>query len=228
MGLFRLLYHRAVLKRRLVLVSAVAVVGLAAAGCSDQNAAIRVGNDTVSQSDFQDELKAYADNEAFWAGLGLDAQEETAGELTDSYSQGFVCQILAQRVQFVLVDQLFEAEGLELTEFDRQAGRQRLESQFNPQVDPVSEFPASYADRLIDDFARIARLESESDQQRLSEAFQSLVDDTDIEVSPRYGTWNTQRWLERDPCPVDPPDGPVSDTPEADEPLEDPFAVPDE
>ncbi|HEV7760377.1 MAG TPA: hypothetical protein VGO78_15350, partial [Acidimicrobiales bacterium] len=94
-------------RRRLVsLFAAVGLVGLASTGCAEQSAAIRVGDDTVSESQVLDELDAWAGNET------LIPAGQVTGELgEDSYIQPFVGSIIQQRVTFMLYEQLFDDEG---------------------------------------------------------------------------------------------------------------------
>jgi hypothetical protein len=97
-------------RRRLtLLVAAIAAAGLVGAGCSEQSAALRVGDTTVSQSDFEDELDGFAE---------LEGAEAVRGDARDSYTQEFVGAVLRQRIGFILAEQLFDEQGLELTEAD--------------------------------------------------------------------------------------------------------------
>jgi len=179
-------------RRRLtLLVAAVAAAGLVGAGCSEQSAAVRVGDTTVSQSDFEDELDAFA---------GLEGAEGVRGDARDSYTQEFVGAVLEQRIGFILTEQVFDERGLELTDDDiaqtaAQAGNQ------------LDGMPRDLRDSLIEDAARQSRLASELGQEEFSRALTDAADSTDIDVNSHYGSWDTEQFT------VVPPDGPVGAEP---------------
>jgi hypothetical protein len=179
-------------RRRLtLLVAALAAAGLVGAGCSEQSAALRVGDTTVSQSDFEDELDAFA---------GLQGAEGVRGDARDSYAQEFVGAVLEQRIGFILAEELFDEQGLELTDDDiadtaAQAG------------DQLDGMPRDLRDSLIEDVARQSRLVNELGQEEYTRALTDAVDSTDIEVSSHYGSWD------RDEFTVVPPEGPAGAEP---------------
>jgi hypothetical protein len=179
-------------RRRLtLLVAALAAAGLVGAGCSEQSAALRVGDTTVSLSDFEDELDAFA---------GLQGAEGVRGDARDSYTQEFVGAVLEQRIGFILAEELFDEQGLELTEDDiadtaAQAG------------DQLDGMPRDLRDSLIEDVARQSRLVNELGQEEYSRALTDAVDSTDIEVSSHYGSWDTDEFT------VVPPEGPAGAEP---------------
>jgi hypothetical protein len=176
-------------RRRLTssLIAAVAVVGLAAAGCAEQSAAVRVGDTTVSRSDFEAELDAFAE---------LQGADSVAGELEGSYTQQFVASALGQRIEFILAEQMFDEQGLELTDADvadmtEQAGNQ------------LDNVPRDLRRSLIEDVALRTRLVGELGQENYFSTLREAADSTDIEVSSRYGSWD------RDTYTVVPPEGPA-------------------
>jgi hypothetical protein len=179
-------------RRRLtLLIAPIAAAGLVGAGCSEQSAAVRVGDTTVSQSDFEDELDGFA---------GLEGAEGVRGDARDSYSQEFVGAVLEQRIGFILTEQLFDEQGLELTEDDI-AG---TAAQVGDQLDGM---PRDLRDSLIEDVARQARLANELGQEEYSRALTDAAGSTDIEVSSHYGSWDTEEFT------VVPPDGPAGAEP---------------
>jgi hypothetical protein len=175
-----------------MMVAAVAVAGLAAAGCSEQSAAVRVGDATVSQSDFEDELDAFASSQAF-----VQDPESVAGELSGSYTQEFVTAALGQRIEFMLAEQLFDEEELELTDGDRSNVTDQLQG-------ALDDIPEGLRNLLIDDLSRRTLLQQELGQQGYGEALTTAADSTDIDVSSHYGSWD------RDQYTVVPPEGPAS------------------
>lgn len=185
-------------RRRLVtLVSALAVAGLAASGCAAQAAAVKVGDDTVSRSDFEDELDAYGASETLFP------DPEAAGvtgDLPGSYGQGFVADLLQQRIVFMLAARVFDERGLELADADRSAAADQLDSQLRGAAD---DFPPGLRRRLVDDLARLTKLQQELGAEGFDEALIEAADGTDIEVSSQYGSWDPDQYA------VVPPDGPA-------------------
>jgi hypothetical protein len=180
-------------RRRLtLLVAAIAATGLVGAGCSEQSAALRVGDTTVSQSDFEDELDAFA---ALPGGA-----EAARGDARDSYTQEFVGAVLEQRIGFILAEQLFDERGLELTEDDIAA----TAAQVGDQLDGM---PRDLRDSLIEDVARQSLLANELGQEEYGRSLTDAAGSTDIEVSTHYGSWDTEEFT------VVPPEGPAGAEP---------------
>jgi hypothetical protein len=180
------------------LAAAAALAVLAGAGCSDQSAAVRVGSDSVSRSDFEAELDAYASTTDDLGG-GTPEEAGITGALAGSFDQSFVSGLLQQRVVFMLSAQVFESEGLELTDDDRDSARQQLESQLGG---GLAGFPDDLADELVDDVARVVMLQDELGAEGFDEALVNAADSTDIVVNTRFGRWD------RDQYTVVPPEGP--------------------
>ena len=179
-------------RRRLTLLAdAMATAGLVGAGCSEQSAAIRVGDTTVSQSDFEDELDAFAE---------LQGSDAVRGDLADSYTQEFVGAVLGQRVGFILAEQVFDERDLELADSDVSA----VAAQLGDQLDGL---PRDLRRSLIEDVARQSRLRDELGEQEYSRALTEAADSTDIEVSSHYGSWDPDDYT------VVPPEGPAGSEP---------------
>ena len=183
-------------RRRLtLLVAAIAAAGLVGAGCSEQSAAVRVGDTTVSQSDFEHELDAFASTPAF-----IQDPDSVKGELSGSYTQEFAGAVLEQRIQFILVEQVFDEQGLEVTDDDRSNVTDQLQG-------ALDDMPADVRNLLIEDLARQTRLQAELGQEEYGRALTEAVDSTDIEVSSHYGSWDP------DERTVVPPEGPAGSEP---------------
>ena len=175
-------------RRRLtLLVATLAAAGLVGAGCSEQSAALRVGDTTVSQADFEDELDGFA---------GLEGGEAVRGEARDSYTQEFVAAVLGQRIEFILAERLFVDQGLELSEADID----ETADQAGGQLDGM---PRNLRESLIEDVARQSRLVNELGQEEYTRALTDAADSTDIEVSSHYGSWDGEEYR------VVPPEGPA-------------------
>jgi SurA-like N-terminal domain len=175
----------------LLLLPAIVAAGLVGAGCSDQQVAVKVGDTTVSQSDFEAELDAFAE---------LQGRDGVTGELASSYTQEFVAAVLGQRIELMLAGQVFDERGLELTD-DQISG---VTAQAGDQLDG---FPRDLRSSLIEDVARRSGLLDELGQQDYNRALTEAADSTDIEVSSHYGSWDPEEYR------VVPPDGPAGAEP---------------
>ena len=188
--------------------------GLLAGGCADGAAAARVGDATVSDSDLMDEVTAIYGNETLWASADAESgqPEGTAraalrGEAEGSFAQQFVAGVLQQRVTFMLVEKLFDDEVGELTDDFEAAAEQELERQFQG---AFAEFPKSYRDQQVEDYGQLIGVQSSLGQEGFNEAIQELIEETDIEVSSRYGTWDAETFrTSADQLAVVPPSGPA-------------------
>jgi hypothetical protein len=174
-------------RRRLtLLVAAIAAAGLVGAGCSEQSAAVRVGDTTVSRSDFEDELDVFAD---------LQGGDSVAGELAGSYTQEFVAMALGTRIEFILGEQVFDEEGFELTDAD-------IASITDQAGDQLDDAPGDLRRSLIEDVARRTTLLDELGED-YGRVLREVADSTDIEVSSHYGSWDPDEYR------VVPPEGPA-------------------
>jgi hypothetical protein len=179
-------------RRRLtLLVATLAAAGLVGAGCSEQSAALRVGDTTVSQSDFEDQLDAFAE---------LQGRDGVTGELASSYTQEFVAGELGRRIAFILAERMFDEQGLELTDADIA----NITDQAGDQLDGID---SDLRRALIEDVARQTKLVDELGEQEYTSALREAADSTDIEVSSHYGSWNPEEYR------VVPPEGPAGAEP---------------
>lgn len=178
------------LNRRLAaLLVAVALAAVAITGCADQTTALRVGDDSFSDAQLYDELDAFAGNEALWREAGQ-SPDVIRGDLDSSYDSEFVAGLLRQRVFFILGGQLFDEQGLELDDDLREMARQSLDRQY---FGTLGEFPEEFREGFVDDVARLAALEQELGADGLDEALVDAANTTKIEVSSRYGRWDSDR-----------------------------------
>jgi hypothetical protein len=182
---------------------AVALGGLVAAGCSEQSAAVRVGDATVSQSDFEAELDAFGTNDVL-AASGPDGESGLFGDLSPSYSQDLVGYVLQRRVLFTVAEAMVDERRLDVTDDDRSTAEQQLTSEFMTQSgDGFAAFAADYRRRLTEDYARLVRLQDDVGADDLDQELRAAFDSTDIEVSSHYGTWDPDHYT------VVPPEGPA-------------------
>jgi hypothetical protein len=130
-----------VLNRRLAsLLAAVTVAGLAATGCAEQSAAVRVDDRTVSRSDFEDALDLFYENDEL---RGLLLQNTTQEQLRaedgprDAYNQEYVGAIARTYIEFLVVEHTLESEGIELTDADRATVEDQLDQILPEGIDSV-------------------------------------------------------------------------------------------
>lgn len=193
---------------------AAVLTGVLTSGCADEAAAARVGDATVSDSDLMDEVKAIYGNETLWASADAEAgqpegtaREALRGEAEGSFAQQFVAGVLQQRVTFMLIDELFDDEVGEMTDEAEAAAEQELDRQFQG---AFAEFPESYRDQQIEDYAQLISVQSTLGQDGFNEAIQALIEETDVEVSSRYGTWDAETFKNSaDQLAIVPPVGPA-------------------
>ena len=176
------------------------MVGALSTGCADDVApAVRVG-DSIEISN--DDLLAEV---AEWAGsptLLEQLQVATAqGDGEGSYSTSFVDFLLTNRITFELHNAQFTELGLELTDQERAEVRSGLFP--DPAVSEMvfEELSGSYGERLVADVARqFAVTEAMADTYQTWQV--EALAGTDIDVNPRYGSWDPQG------ASVAPPSGP--------------------
>jgi hypothetical protein len=187
--------------RRLVplLVAAAAAV-LVAGACSEQSAALRVGDESVSRTQIYDELELITTNEEFRAatiGDGVPASE-LLGTLRSSYPQDFVASILNQRLRYILAGDVLEANDIEVTESDRDGITDQIDDLLTGGADSL---PAEYRDDLVEGLARLSVLQGELGSQEANTQLREAAESSDIEVSSHFGSWNP------DTLSIDPPPG---------------------
>jgi hypothetical protein len=202
---------RAVLERRRIakLIAAVAAAALLATGCGDkQSAAVRVDDQTVSQSDLYEELHLIATNAPFRdATLGTSQDGSSIdpkvlrGDLAGSYSQPFVGAVLGQRVLYLLADDVLAKNDLHVTAADRQAIIDQLD-RLLPKG--AGELPANYRRDFVEGLARLRVLQTELGSDQANLALREQAADSDIVVASQFGHWDV------DQLTVVPPEGPTA------------------
>ena len=184
-----------------MLLAAVPVACLAATGCSEQSAAVKVDDVAVSRSDFEDELDLYfRDDDLRSFIFGEVAQDDLRGELGQSYTQDYVAAVAGLRVQFIVAESVLDAEGLELTDEARAQAEELIAQQVPGGLAAV---PEDQRDALVDDVATFSLLQGELGQEGFSSAMTEAFGDADISVRSQYGSWDAEQ------IAVVPPAGPV-------------------
>jgi hypothetical protein len=182
--------------RRLLAPLAVVLVLMLGAGCADDVApAARVGDVTIGNDAFLDEMEEWVGNP------NAVTPELAAAAAPGAFPGELTRQLLTQRVDFELHAQEFESLGLELDQAARDLGIQVLFGDPLQAETALEPFSDDFAASFLDDVARQVAVE-----EALGEGYtawrQQAYATTDIEVSPRYGTWNGTIGA------IDPPAGP--------------------
>lgn len=179
------------------------VLGLAlvaSSGCADTVVpAARVGDVTISNADFLDDVARFYESQVEGGGDPL------AGMPPGTYPMDEVSGILQDYVYFELHNKEFEELGLELDDDLRDEALAEQFGGLDGAREAFSGFGDELATKLIDDLARAYVV-----QQDLGAGYEewlnSIVASTDIEVNPRYGTWDPASGLV-------PPEGPIRPMP---------------
>jgi hypothetical protein len=208
------------------LFAAVGLVGLASTGCAEQSAAIKVGDDTVSESDLIDEIDTLSNNEALLQLIVNDSvtQADVVGQLgEDSYTEPFVAYMIEQRVFLLLQGQLAEQEGIEPSKDARETARGQVEDELAGAGVEVDDLPDAYLDQLVDQITISQALQQELGQDEFQAKFLDLAENTDVELSSRFGEWDNDGFLARlqgqQAAAVTPPPAPLSPQAGADQGL---------
>lgn len=189
------------LLRRLAPLAALATLGVLSTACADQSAAIKVGDQTYSDSDFRDDLEAVAGNDTLIALHGAIAEEaggqfpeETDGATgSTSYSQQFVSFMLGERLRAMILGEVVDRQGIEVSDEARDSLRGDVEAFFEQEGGDVSDVPDRYLDGLVDSIATSQALQSAAqsgdlDEEAIGELEERLLGS--IEINSRYGSFD--------------------------------------
>jgi hypothetical protein len=170
---------------RRLLVSLVVLVALGLiAGCADDvSPALRIGDTRIGNRALLDELDEWVGNEVM-----VDpafAVSEAPGAVPGELARG----LIAQRVGFELHNQEFERLGLELGADTRADTTAVVFDDPAFAEEALGGFSEGYRGSVLDDLARQIAV-----QEALGQDYQVWAQQafnlTEIEVSPRYGTWD--------------------------------------
>ncbi len=179
---------------------AVLVVALSAGCANDVAPAARIGDSIeISTDDLMAEVAEWAGSPTLVTQLQI-ATTEGAGK--GSYATPFVDFLLTTRISFELHNAQFRQLGLKLSDQELADVRSGLFSDPAVSAAVLDELSADYANRLVADAARqfaVSQAMADGYQAWQVQAFTG----TDINVNPRYGSWDAQA------ASVVPPSGPA-------------------
>jgi hypothetical protein len=170
--------------RRLVLLVALVVAVALNTGCASAvSPAVKVGERSLSNDDFLDEVGEWAGNPA-----AVDPAE-LQGQAPGTYPQALVAQVLQQRIDLELHHLEFDQLGLKIDDDLRQ---QAILGLFGDQAQAdraLGGFSKAFADSYLDDVVRQNEV-----QTSLGDGYAAWHNDavrsTKIVVNPRYGSWD--------------------------------------
>ena len=175
-------------KRLLPLAVAAALLVLGSACAKDVSPAARVGSDKISDSQLNDEVSEWAHNK-----LAFD-QTQRAALNPGTYPMSLVTVILQQRIEFTLSNAEFAKLHLGLTDTDRSGALAILAQQLQGDVSVVQQalsgFSKTYQKRYVDDLARQYGVQAKLGSQGYAAWRATAYGAADIQVSPRYGSWD--------------------------------------
>ena len=173
--------------RRLSLLAALVLVGALSAGCSDDVApAVRIGDETITTEQLLDEVAEWAGSPTLAEQLGISA---VRGAGKGSYDSSFVGFLLTNRISFEIHNAQFRKLDLTLTTAETDDVRNGLFPDAAASAAVFEELSKAYGDRLVDDVARqfavSQAMGDEYDAWRVE-----ALSAGDIEVNPKYGSWD--------------------------------------
>ena len=172
------------MSRRLVLLAALVVAVALNAGCSSSvSPAIKVGDRSISNDDFLNEVGEWAGNPAAVNPTDLE------GQAPGTYPQQLVGQVLQQRIDLELHHLEFDELGLKIDDDLRQ---QAILGLFGDQASAdqaLGGFSKAFAESYLDDVVRQNEVQG-SLGDKYTDWHNQAVKDTKIIVNSRYGTWD--------------------------------------
>ena len=165
------------------------VAGLAllgTAGCADDvSPAARIGDTKIGNSELLDEVAEWVSNPAA-------VDPATIADTTPgSYPLELVRQLLQQRIDFVLHRQEFDTLGLKVDDDLRQQALTVLFGDPSAADEAFAAFSDDFASAFVDDIARQIAVQNALGDDGYATWRTKAYAEADIEVSPRYGTWDS-------------------------------------
>lgn len=179
------------MSRRLLALATAALAALAGTGCTDDVApAAQIGDVRITESELLDEVAEWAEHPALLAVVQFPEElVDGAGSGAGStYSTALVDFVLGSRVSFEVHRAEFERRDLDLPDDVLEMVRTDL---FGPQTEAVAdEISPEYFDRLVEDVAIRLHLAEELGEGEYDEWLAAAT--ADVEVNPRYGSWDAE------------------------------------
>lgn len=184
--------------RRLLAIAVATLALLVSAGCADDVApAARVDDAKISNKGFLDEVAEWTSNP-----VAVDPSM-LRGSPPGTYPRDLVSQLLQQRIDFELHNEEFRKLGLKVDDALRQQALTVLFGDPSAAEEAFSAFSDGFAKAFTDDVARQIAVQNELGDDGYTAWRTQVYAEADIDVNPRYGSWN------RETGQIEPPPGPV-------------------
>jgi hypothetical protein len=194
-----------VLRRLLLPLAVLLGLGWTTAGCADDvSPAARVGDVVITHDELMSEVAEWAKSPRL---VSLVTPSGVAGG-PSRYSSELVTIVLHNRISFEVFRDELEEQGLEV---DQELVSQLRTGLFQDPADTaqvLDELDPGFGDALLDDIAAQITVENELADEVGAFVRRAFAD---VEISPRYGSWDATRGA------VVPPEGPRQ--PPAEDPL---------
>jgi hypothetical protein len=189
-------------RRFLLPLAAVAAAGLLASGCGRQSAAVRVGDQSVSQQELFDELNLIVTDQDFRT-ITFGPEERTQlsslqGTLgSKSYSQFMVSAVVNQRVEYLVAGDVLEENGIEVTSDDRDQIETAIDNALKDQAEQrggqsrgAQGLPPAYREDIVEGLARLSVLQRELGPDEFQRQLTDALVNADVEIASHFGSWD--------------------------------------
>jgi hypothetical protein len=197
--------------RRLLLpLAAVTTAAVLASGCGkQQSAAVRVGDQSVSQQELFDELELIVTDDAFRT-ITFGPEDRTPlaslqGTLgPESYSQFMIGAVVTQRVEYLVAGDVLEDNGIEITKQDRVPIENAIDEALKRGGGKgIKSLPPAYKEDLVEGLTRLQVLQQELGDDEFQRQMSDALTSAHVEIASHFGTWDPDRGG------VVPPSGPL-------------------
>jgi uncharacterized membrane protein YgcG len=196
--------------RRLLLpLAAVTTAAVLASGCGkQQSAAVRVGDQSVSQQELFDELELIVTDDAFRT-ITFGPEDRTPlaslqGTLgPESYSQFMIGAVVTQRVEYLVAGDVLEDNGIEITKQDRVPIENAIDEALKRGGGNIKSLPPAYKEDLVEGLTRLQVLQRELGDDEFQQQMRDALTSAHVEIASHFGTWDPERGG------VVPPSGPL-------------------
>jgi hypothetical protein len=197
--------------RRLLLpLAAVTTAAVLASGCGkQQSAAVRVGDQSVSQQELFDELELIVTDDAFRT-ITFGPEDRTPlaslqGTLgPESYSQFMIGAVVTQRVEYLVAGDVLEDNGIEITKQDRAPIEDAIDKALKRAGGKgTRSLPPAYKEDLVEGLTRLQVLQQELGDDEFQRQMSDALTSAHVEIASHFGTWDPDRGG------VVPPSGPL-------------------
>lgn len=161
----------------------------ALAGCQWRPPAATVNGEEITAADLEADVEVMRDNPELAAAFQLSVGAE--GEPVPSQ---VTAQLLTIRIGEIVLSDAYERSADKLSAEDEQAQRDNINAQLLSAVgsqEAIDKIPESFRTRLLDRFVHSSGLLADVPDENFQAAVTALFGAYDVDIDPRYGTWDT-------------------------------------